>query len=252
MRSRAQLINALEIYRENTLKSAQVTPFNERLICAWVFHDHLLEDRTFKPEHIQRALRGEDVSEPSYLRPILEDVRLYAGSIQQVWTWGREGVSSLNLENLQTLHKSLTHTEPREGARIRKNSPVHRDYQQKICPHTQVTSQLKAFFEDVQAFDVHTQDVLSFAARLHHRLMFIYPYRRQPGILARLFTNQFLLAHRYPPLILPCHERGSYYDALASHDSAQLTQLFYRTAWHMLDSLPPASYTHQVRQNSAM
>ena len=101
-----------------------------------------------------------------------------------------------------------------------------------------MSQQLRSFFAEVHQFDVNTEDVLSYAAQLHHRLMFIYPYRRQPGNLARLFTNQFLLSHRYPPIIIASHERGAYYDALTAYDAGPLTQLFYRSAWHILDSLP--------------
>ena len=238
MRNRAQLINSLEIYRQNQLSVDQNSSLNERLMTAWIFHDNLLEGRSLQPEHIQCALRREDQRQPSYLGPLLEDVRIYEEAIKKIWRWGQEGPGSLCLDHLQSLHRHLSQHEPKEGARVRTNSPVHRDYQQKICAHTQVTKQLKLFFDDVHQFDVNTQDVLNYAARLHHKLMFIYPYRRQPGNLARLFTNQFLLAHRYPPIILTSHERGAYYEALTAYDEAPLTQLFYRSAWHMLDSLP--------------
>jgi fido (protein-threonine AMPylation protein) len=245
MRNRAQLINSLELYRQNQLSNPQMSPLNERLVTAWIFHDNLLEGRSFKPEHIQCALRCEDQKQPSYLGPLLEDIRIYEQAIKKVWTWAQKGPSSLRLDHLQSLHKHLSQHEPKEGARVRTNSPVHRDYQQKICVQTKVHRLLKELFEDVHRFDVNTQDVLNYAAQLHHKLMFIYPYRRQPGNLARLFTNQFLLAHRYPPMILTSHERGIYYEALTAYDEVPLTQLFYRSAWHMIDSLPQeASSSH--------
>ena len=251
MRSRAHLINSLEIYRQNQLSQSQLFSFEERLVTAWIFHDNLLEGRSFQPEHIQCAVRNEDHKQPSYLVPLLEDVRIYQEAIKRVWQWAEKGPQMLRLDHLQSLHKHLSQHEPKEGARIRTNSPVHRDYQQKICTHTKVSQHLRDFFREVHQFDVDTDDVLSYAAQLHHRLMFIYPYRRQPGNLARLFTNQFLLSHRYPPTIIASHERGAYYDALAAYDAGPLTQLFYRSAWHILDSLPqhrdlPAMFSTQA------
>ena len=248
MRSRAQLITSLEHYRQTQLSTAQTFPLDERIITAWIFHDNLLEGRSFQPEHIQSALRREDHQHPSYLGPLLEDIRIYEEAIKQVWTWAQDGPESISLLHLQILHKHLSQHEPKEGARVRTNSPVHRDYQQKICAHTKVPKLLKTFFEEVHHFDVNTQDVLNYAAQLHHKLMFIYPYRRQPGNLARLFTNQFLLSHRYPPIILTAHERGIYYEALTAHDEFALTQLFYRSAWHILDSLPQKTLSKSLPQ----
>ena len=238
MRNRAALIEALERYRRQFLKRTKAERyFSERVLMAWVFHDNLLEGRTFRPEEIQIALRNEDEALPSYLRPLLEDIRRYEEAIEMICTWAQEGSESLCVENLQVLHRHLMFHEPKEGARIRKNSPVHRDYQQAICNHRQINTRLKQFFVESLSFDIQTDDVLSFAAHIHHQLMFIYPYRRQPGALARLVTNQFLIMHGYPPVILASHERGTYYEALAAHDCASLAQLFYQAAWRYLDSI---------------
>ncbi len=238
MRNRASLIEALERYRRKFLKQAQDERyFSERVLMAWIFHDNLLEGRTFKPEEIQIAIRNQDQQLPSYLRPLLEDIRQYEQAIEMISTWAQDGQEAFSLDHLKELHHHLMAQEPKEGARIRKNSPVHRDYQQEICHHRQVKTRLKLFFEESQRFDVHSDDVLSFAAHLHHQLMYIYPYRRQPGIIARLLTNQFLIMHGYPPMLIASYERGHYYDALASHDCSSLAQLFYQAAWRYLDSV---------------
>ena len=238
MRNRATLIEALERYRRKFLKQAKAERyFSERVLMAWVFHDNLLEGRTFRPEEIQIALRHQDQQLPSYLRPLLEDVRRYEQAIEMTCVWAQEGQASFNLSNLQELHRHLMFHEPQEGARLRRNSPVHRDYQQVICSHRQISTRLQQFFTEALNFNIQTDDVLSYAAHLHHQLMYIYPYRRQPGALARLFTNQFLIMHGYPPIILASHERGTYYEALATHDCASLAQLFYQAAWRYLDSI---------------
>ena len=55
----------------------------------------------------------------------------------------------------------------------------------------------------------------------------------------RLLTNLLLLAQGYPPLILLSQDRFRYYDALASHNSAQLAQLFYETTKSFLELKVP-------------
>lgn len=253
MRNRAQLIESLERYRQEH-KSRVNMDFilSERVIMAWIFHDNLLEGRTFKPHEIQAALRGQDHSQPSYLKPLLEDIRSYRDAIDMVCAWSTEGVGSFTRANFDKLHKHLMACEPKEGAKVRKSSPVHRDYHQEICAPREVEPRLKALFEESLGCNVEVDDVLAHAARLHHQLMFIYPFRRQPGTLARLFTNLFLMMHHYPPLILASHERGTYYDALASHDHLNLTQMFYQGAWRYLDSIVNAHSTQTVQSSRAI
>ena len=232
----------MESYRQTYKDDEGFRPeVSERVMMAWIFHDNLLEGRTFKPEEIQAAIRREDHLMPSYLKPLLEDIRCYESAIDMICRWAKIGTDQLNLTNLEDLHKHLMKPEPKEGALVRKNSPVHRDYHHDICSHREVPEKLEDLFIESQNFNVLKDDVLSFAARLHHQLMYIYPYRRQPGTLARLFTNQFLISHGYPPLILASHERGNYYDALAAHNCAALAQLFYQAAWRYLDSICSAS-----------
>ena len=69
-------------------------------------------------------------------------------------------------------------------------------------------------------------DPVRFAADVHHKLMHVYPFRRNPGTTARLFTNLLLLSRGYPPLIVTCDQRDAYYQALAHPESDELADLF--------------------------
>jgi len=240
MRTKADLIQQLETYRLSHMSAQGRTQpaRSEKLMVAWIFHDNHLEGRSFNPIEVQAALRREDAQHPSYVRPLLEDVRAYERAIELMCEWSVEGPQGLTLARLKALHKQLTQYEPKEGARFRLNSPVHRDYHQEICAHGQVSRLLSDLYQEALAFNPATQDAVSFAAYLHHKLMHIYPFRRMPGALARLFTNHFLMAHGYPPVIIPSHERGEYYDALAAHDHQPLAKQLYRATWRMLEILP--------------
>lgn len=237
-RDKASLIKQLEQYRLRNQERSENLEIPDSLMMAWIFHDNQLEGRSLNPDEIKVAIFHRDQERPSYLRPLFEDIRVYRDAIQLAWTWGHQGCEQLSLARLKELHKHLLQYTPQEGAKQRLNSPVHRDYHQAICGHTAVGRLLQEFYKEVEAFDPDTQEVLSYAAYLHHQLMYIYPYRRMPGALARLFTNQFLIAHGYPLIIIPAHERGAYYDALASTNHQNLTQIFYQAAWRILDILP--------------
>ncbi len=253
MRTKADLIKQLETYRlsHTSARGRTLPERSEKLIAAWIFHDNHLEGRGFNPSELQAALRHEDHLQPSYVRPKLEDARSYGRAIEMICEWSVEGPEGLTLSRLKELHKQLMQYEPKEGARLRLNSPVHRDYHQEICAHGQVSRLLTELYQEAQRFDPATQDILSYAAYLHHRIMHIYPFRRMPGALARLFTNHFLMAHGYPPVILPAHERGEYYDALASYDHQELSKMLYRAAWRMLEILPAGSAPSGRRARAA-
>ena len=244
MRTRMKLLETLELYRQSSQELNDCAPqLSERVVMAWIFHDNLLEGRTFKPEEIQVAIRRQDHTLPSYLRPLLEDIRIYETAIEMICRWASQGIEAFTVENLAVLHRHLLQNEPSEAAKVRKTSPVHRDYHQEICAPREIKKRLESLFEAARKFDVLHEDSLNFAAHLHHQLMHIYPYRRQPGTLARLMTNFFLLAHGYPPIILASHERGTYYDALAAHQTTALSQMFYQAAWRYMDSIPQGRLT---------
>jgi fido (protein-threonine AMPylation protein) len=249
--NKAMLIQKLESYRLHNLNQVGPTlpQLSDSFVTAWIFHDHLLEGRSLSPEEIQGALSHQDHLFPSYYRPLMEDIRMYKQAIELVWNWGNQGTSTLSLSYFKALHKHLLQNEPKEAARYRPNSPVHRDYHQEICSPHRVKPLLKDFFENTQVFDTETQDTLAYAAYLHHQLMHIYPFRRQPGLMARLFTNQFLFAHGYPPLIIASHDKGRYYDALSSHDHLALSQVFYKSVARFLE-VEPQFIQHSLNQHA--
>lgn len=251
--NKAMLIQKLESYRLHNFDQYGPTlpELSESFVLAWIFHDHLIEGRSLNPEEIQAALNHQDHLFPSYYRPLMEDIRMYRQAIEMVWNWGYQGESTLTLNHLKALHKHLLQHEPKEAGQFRPNSPVHRDYHQEICNPSQIPSLLKVFFEETQNFETETQDTLAYAAYLHHRLMHIYPFKRQPGIVARLFTNQFLFSHGYPPLIIASHEKGVYFDALSSHDYYALSQLFYKSTARFLDIQPQFLKSKSVFQHVA-
>ena len=103
MRDNTRLIQRLEKYRMS--QKGQSLILTEKLTAAWIFHDHLVEGRTFNPEEIMAALRGDDDQFPSYFSPLFNDIRDYAEALEWIIEWSEEGPSGLSLERFESLHR---------------------------------------------------------------------------------------------------------------------------------------------------
>jgi Fic family protein len=193
---------------------------------SWIHHDNMLEGRLFRPEEVLDALVGEDGTMDRYLHPLMEEIRRYRDAIRLVWELAHGGDDAVNLESLKAIHRILTPRSKDRGGLYRQTSPVHRDYYQPICTADKVPYHLRKLFEFIRSECDEACDPVSFAAEVHHRLMFIYPFRRNPGTTARLFTNLLLMSRGYPPAIIPGNLRSEYYEALYSNEPADLARIF--------------------------
>jgi hypothetical protein len=218
-------LRALENYRRHEACSAPPA-LADRVLGAWIHHDNLLEGESFSPREIQVALAGADADFDTYLHPLFARIRRYADAIRGVWTLAGAGPSAVTLDALKRINADLNPDPADRGGLYRQTSPVHRDYFQAICAADKVPYHLRKLFEHIEAEAAKTMNPVAFAADVHHRLMFAYPFRKQPGTTARLFTNLVLLAHGYPPAILPGGLRAEYYAALDAPQPAALTRLY--------------------------
>ncbi len=221
-----EFIRALENHRAQALAirpGPEALP--DRLLVSWIHHDNMLEGRLFRPAEIAQALEGEDDDVDRYLHPLLRKIRRYKSAIEFVCAEAQSGLEAVTVENLKTIHKMLT-PDPRDrGGLYRRSSPVHRDYFQRICTAEKVTYHLRKLFEQIRTECEEACDPVEFAAEIHERLMFVYPFRRNPGTTARLFTNLLLMAGGNPPAIVPAHQRAEYYKSLADSDVGRLTRI---------------------------
>ena len=240
MSSVTQLLSNLEHARQPRWKRGdRKDALNHQLLSAWIFHDLLLEGEGTQPEEIRLALEKRDRERPPYFGPLFERIREYRRAVDQIWTWSGRGLGALNLQQATALHRRLMSHAPAAGAQMRTTSPVHRDYHQPIRGAKGLKDALQSCFARARKEAEDAPDPIAFAAAFHHELMFLYPFRERPGCFARLLTNLLLLSQGYPPLILLSQDRFRYYDALASHNSAQLAQLFYETMKSFLELKVP-------------
>ncbi len=221
-------IRALEEHRAAALAEAEDGPRDipRRLMLSWIHHDNMLEGRRFQIPEIVAALDEKDAEFDRYLHPLLTQIRRYRDAILFLAAQAPKGPSAVSLNALKAIHKILTPDPKDRGGLYRRNSPVHRDYYQRICAADKVPYNLRKLFEFIDESCDMASDPVAFAADVHHRLMIIYPFRRNPGTTVRLFTNLLLMARGYPPVIIPAHRRREYYDALCRPDADPLTEVF--------------------------
>jgi len=186
----------------------------------------MLEGRLYRPDEIAQALRGKDSELDPYLHPLMREIRRSRDAILFIWERAQRGPEEVSLENLKAIHRILTPRSRDRGGLYRKTSPVHRDYYQRICSAEKVPYHLRKLFEQIHQEYDEASDPVDFTASIHHRLMFIYPFRRNPGLATRLFTNLLLLSRGYPPAIIPATSRPAYYSALKHPEPERLAQLY--------------------------
>lgn len=232
-----EFIRALELHR--TRYAAAEPPVNPPLepsvLAAWIHHDNMLEGTLFRTEEIQVALAGKDREHDPYLVPLLTSIRRYRDAVEFIWQAATTGRAAVSLGNLKAIHKLLTNDPKDKGGQYRRTSPVHRDYYQRICAAEKVPYHLRKLFDYIEAECDEACDPVLFAADVHRQLMEIYPFRRNPGTTARLFTNLLLLSRGYPPAIVPGGRRREYYDALCKPDAAALGGLYREAVSLYLD-----------------
>ena len=235
MRRSTEFIRALEHHRVHTMAHRQPTPERPSipLLLSWIHHDNMLEGSRYKTAEISQALLGRDEDIDRYLHPLMANIRRYRDAICFVWNRAHEGSNQVNIDSLKRIHRMIT-PDPRDrGGQYRQTSPVHRDYFQAICAADRIPYQLRKIFEQIdEEFDCAC-DPVQFAAIIHHKLMYAYPFRRKPGSTARLFTNMLLLSRGYPPAIIPSHQRDAYYHALNHPEPERLVTVF-ANAVHLL------------------
>ncbi|MFN3200120.1 MAG: Fic family protein [Bradymonadia bacterium] len=235
----AEFIRSLEQHRALTLAHPTV-PLPQLplpILTSWIFHDNMVEGHRFTPTEIHQALTGDDQDLDRYLHPLMSRIRRYRDTVEFVRVQAARGQDGVTLDNLKAIHKRLTPNSADRGGFYRRTSPVHRDYYQKICGADKVPYHLRRLFEQIDAEWETTMHPVAFAAEMHRTLMHIYPFRRNPGTAARLFTDLLLMSRGYPPVIIPAQLRPEYYAALASPSSDDLIRIFQGSVQGFMDAM---------------
>jgi hypothetical protein len=198
--------------------------FLERFLISWVYHDSALEGVVLTPHELKCAIDQNIVSDSSLI-PTYNEIRAHRIAIGVVYDLVARKRANVNLDAIKRVYAAL---EPECGdlrlVRYRKDTPLHRLYFHEIAPPEKISYRMRRLVEWAGTSQAKNMHPIKLAAKVHFRLMHIYPFSRGSGKLARLMMNLVLLGNGYQPAIIHATERQRYYDVLRQQHSG-LTKL---------------------------
>jgi Fic family protein len=198
--------------------------FRQKLLLSWVYHDNALEGIVLTYHELKCAIDQEIVSDVSLI-PTYDEMRAHKTAIEHIYELSGKKRTPITLDVIKRIYAILT---PSVGdvklVRYRKETPLHRLYFHEIAPPEKISYRMRRLVEWLASPQAKNMNPIKLAAKLHYRLMHIYPFPKGSGKLARLVMNLLLLQHGYQPAIIHATDRQRYYDSLRSQHTG-LTRL---------------------------
>ena len=198
---------------EASAVSYTLNQIERRFVAGWIFHDLSIEGWVFRDNELQRALEGREGT--SWLEMQLFD------KVQKV----RRGIhfinnearlrSSFELELIKEIHRHLCDRNDDTAGRYRKVSGETRVYRHDMMPPSSISYRLRRLVAYVQTEADFLHPIVA-GCEIHKRLIDIFPFQSDNGIVARLAMNFWLLRHGYPPAVFYIHQRQRYFDTYLS------------------------------------
>lgn len=190
--------------------------YQARLDVSWLFHDNALEGVVLSYSELKAAIDQRIISDVTLI-PTYEEVRLHKEALDFVRETAPVGAKKslpLDIELARKIYGVLTPEAVAKGLPFRRENPLHRLYYHEIANPDKITQKMKKlgdWLESEEATDLHP---VRLAARVHQKLLAIYPWTKNSGKVARLMMNFVLLRHGYLPAVIHSIERQRYYEAL--------------------------------------
>ncbi|MBN2340856.1 MAG: Fic family protein [Deltaproteobacteria bacterium] len=200
-----------------------------------IYHDCALEGEVISPEELNSALDPRSVTDATNLT-LYTAIRKHKQAFERC----RDLAQLSNLEYDEALFKSFNlmfspvDVDPDiEG--FRNEIPLHRTYFHEINQAKQIRENMNELISWANdEFDKNAHP-FSFAARMHHRFMHIFPYPDTSGKVGRAVMNIYLMRNGFLPAVVHATERQRYYEAIRnSHQD--LTVLLIDSEMASLDS----------------
>jgi Fic family protein len=216
----------LTLLRDRASRATQalVDEFDRRLEISWIYHDSALEGVVLSYSEIKAAIDKKIISDVSLI-PSYEEIKAFKAAIE----WSKEFAANrkkpVNLETIRKLYSILTPDEVAKGIPYRKDNPLHRLYYHEISPPDKIVQRMKKLGEWMEEDATRRLHPVERAARVHFKLMNIYPWTANTGRVARVLSNIILTREGYPPAIVHSIDRQRYYEVLRS-ESAGIVPLY--------------------------
>ncbi|MBN1945041.1 MAG: Fic family protein [Bradymonadales bacterium] len=197
---------------------AQLSPhiqsqIEQRFLCGWIYHDLSLEGWVFRDNEIGRALEGREGT--CWLESqLMEKVQLMRRAIQFV-AHQAHLQNGLDLEFIKEIHRRICSDREESAGHYRKDLGDSRVYRHDLIAPSAISYRLRRLvsFALQEADSLHP---IPAASEIHRRLMEIFPFPSDNGIVARLALNFWLMKHGYPPVVFQVTDRHRYFDAYLS------------------------------------
>lgn len=199
-----------------------IQAFRSKLDLSWIYHDSALEGMVYTFDELKGAINNQPPPDHA-LVPIYDEIKQQKTCIDFIRETCQKKRLVINLDLVKKIYVTLDpeEGETKGGPKYRKDMPLHRSYFHDILPPDKITGQMKQLITWVNATDTRrSTHTVRLAAKLHYRLLHIFPYPRNSGKVARLLMNLMLMKQGYPPAVIHATERQRYYDSLRTSEEA--------------------------------
>ena len=216
--------NRVAQYQElrNNAPPGVVEAFDRNLKMSWIYHDSAIEGVVYTAEELRSAIFEEEPDESSQT-PIYDEIRNNLAAIALLEKNTHKKSFKMSLDAIKKFYALLApeELEGRNQPTYRKEMPLHRLYFHEISQPDKISYKMRQLVQWMTAPETkRSTHPVRLAARTHAQLLYIYPFPRQSGKVARLVMNLILARHGYPTVVLHATQRQRYYEALKNGEDA--------------------------------
>jgi excisionase family DNA binding protein len=202
------------------LPSSMLRKIQQQMEIEYIYNSNAIEGNTLKLRETQLVLEEGVTVEGKSLREHLE-VRNHPKGIKYVEKLtGR----SLKEQDIFVLHQIMMKGIAEDAGRFR-TAEVRITGADFIPPPAYEVPHLIAELVDWYNLNPDELRPIELAAILHHRFVYIHPFRDGNGRVARLLMNLALMRNGYPIAVILNVDRKKYYDVLKKADTGDPTAL---------------------------
>ena len=179
-----------------------------------IYHDCALEGEVVSPEELNSALDPRSVTDATNLG-LYAAIKKHKQAFEKCRECAKKPTFDINLDLYKTFNlifSPLDVDHSKEG--FRTEIPLHRTYFHEINQADEIRGNMKDFIVWANEELEKTPHPFSFAARMHHRFMHIFPYPDTSGKVGRAVMNIFLMRNGFLPAVVHATERQRYYEAI--------------------------------------
>jgi Fic family protein len=207
--------------RAEEVRSLMECVSNEELFELWnqldisaIYHDCALEGEVISPDELNSALDPRAVTDATNLG-LYAAIKKHKKAFEMCREHARMPVLEISMSLLKTFNlifSPLDVDHSRDG--FRTEIPLHRTYFHEINQAEEIRSNMNDFIVWANEELEKNSHPFSYAARMHHRFMHIFPYPETSGKVGRAVMNIFLMRNGFLPAVVHATERQRYYEAI--------------------------------------